>query len=143
MVSERTIGRLAWHAGFDDARATSNALPSIASSTWPKGGVSVELDRALADFVNTLSVLNREINGELPSAADSAHLADLPRRLVYSVTEVIARLRECQAQAANLGDRQRFDLAAWRAEAAWSAVLAGDIDDIEKHLDDEERMRFD
>jgi hypothetical protein len=143
MISERTIARLRWHAGLDDACSATGALPSIASATWPRGRVNSGLDRALADFLSTLSVLNREVNGQVPSSGESVHLSDLPRGLVYSVTDVIGKLRECQAHASNGQDGEWFGRAAWRVEAAWSAVLAGDIDDIEKHLDDEERMRFD
>ena len=143
MVSERTIGRLRWHAGLDDTATAQNAMPSIASSTWPKGRVNSGVEQALADFLRTLSVLNRELNGESPSAVASTHVADLPRSLVYAITEVISRLRECQVRTTNARDSDWFGRAAWRAEAAWSAVLAGDIDDIERHLVDEETMRFD
>jgi hypothetical protein len=83
-----------------------------------------------------------ELNGDVPSAVESVHLADMPRKLVYSVAQVICELRECERQASSARDSEWFGRAAWRAETAWAAVLAGDIDDIAKHLDNEEKMRF-
>ncbi len=142
MISERTMTRLRWHAGLDRASATRNALPSLASSTWPRGKVNEGLDRALVDFLSTLGDLNLELNGDMPSAVESVHVAHVPRELVYFVTQVIGELRECQMQAISTLDSEWFGRAAWRAETAWAAVLAGDIDDIAKHLTDEEKMRF-
>ena len=66
----------------------------------------------------------------------------LPSTLVYAITEVIRLLRDSQATVAAEIEQRTIGRAAWRAETAWSAVLAGDIDDIQEHLIQEEAARF-
>jgi hypothetical protein len=67
----------------------------------------------------------------------------LPSTLVYAITEVIRMSRDKQEGATNESERETLARAAWRAETGWSAVLAGDIDDIRTHLLEEEAMRLD
>jgi uncharacterized alpha-E superfamily protein len=139
MALSKTIVRLRWHAGLEEG--PTDEVPSIASSTWPRGRLSENLEPALLDCFRTLSSLNRELNGEVASSA-VAHSGDLPRSLVYAVSEIVRLLRECQEEAGNQRDARWFARSAWRVETAWSAVLAGDIDDILEHLENEEAMRF-
>jgi len=115
--------------------------PSIASSTWPRGRVAKEFADSVADCLNTLAALNRELNGELPSSG-AVRAADVPRKLVYAMTEIVRMIRECWQQA---GDQEAAGVlarAAWRVETAWSAVVAGDVEDIPKHIEEEEAARF-
>jgi hypothetical protein len=85
---------------------------------------------AVDDFIATLGRLNRELNGEMPSASTSGVQAMVPASVAYAVAEVARMLREYP-------DSRN----AWRVETAWLAVLAGDIDDVETHVDDEYRTR--
>jgi hypothetical protein len=60
----------------------------------------------------------------------------LPRSLIYAVTEILRMLREVSSS-----DRPEAVRAESLITMAWSAILAGDIDDLRRHLADEERVR--
>jgi hypothetical protein len=74
------------------------------------------------------------LNGATPSEQLKGE-DSIPIVLVYAVTEALRFLRERAP-----GDNSVRRLA-WRSETAWSAVLAGDIDDIEEHIQQEEAAR--
>jgi hypothetical protein len=135
-VTSETRARLKWHAGLHDLADTPN--PSVASCTWPGNAHEGQLPDAVADFILTLEALNRELNGQIPSESPaSAEFVFLD--VVYAIQEVIRMLRqyaEFQEHGADAGSRE-----AWLVETAWLAVLAGDIDDIHEHLEEEERAR--
>lgn len=139
MITSATLAHFRWHAGFDEKN--SEGAPSIASATWPRGRFTRDFQRALEDCINSFIPLNEELNGDVPSTS-TVHSQDVPRALVYALTEIIRMIRECADGAGDENDANAFARAAWRVEAAWSAVLAGDIDDILKHLEQEEAMRF-
>jgi len=139
MVTDAIIERLRWHAGLHETAAED--IPSIASTTWPRGRGANDLQEALADCLNTLATLNLELNGEVPSAG-AVRARDVPRSLAYAMTEIIRMIRECHDQAPDQQDAAIFARVAWRVETAWSAVLAGDIDEILKHVEQEEAARF-
>jgi hypothetical protein len=112
--------------------------PSIAECTARGSAVADRLRDALEDILVTLGDLNHELNGPIPSGAvDVAH--QIPRDIVYAVTEIVRMLRSPDANADQL--RNARDEAAWSVETAWSAVLAGDIDDLRQHVDDERTAR--
>jgi hypothetical protein len=81
---------------------------------------------ALDDLLDVMQSLNVEINGETPSESVLVASGDIPRAAAYAVSEVATRLRA----------RQQPD-AAWVADLAWNAILAGDIDDIRLHVQQE------
>jgi hypothetical protein len=113
-------------------------VPSIAECL-SAGGSEDELEHSLADLLAGLEALNHDLNGVVPSESPSA--ADtIPLDVVYAVTEVLAQLR-AHANAATSGRASALSRALWRAETAWRAVLAGDIDDLNEHLAEEETMR--
>ena len=142
MFSDTTLRRLRCHAGLEEMSA-GDGMPSI-SSCLPYGAPATsKLEDALSDFVATLGILNHELNGKVPSEHISAGAPLLPSTLVYAITEVIRLLRDNQARAGDENEKRTIGRAAWRAETAWSAVLAGDIDDIQGHLIGEEAARFD
>ena len=119
---------------------TTDGVPSISSCTWPETRCFSRVEQAFDDFLNTLGALNYELNGAVPSQGES-HDDALPRALVYAVTEVIRMLREGQIERESECDHQQISHVAWRAEAAWSATLAGDIDDLRAFLEHEELAR--
>lgn len=139
MVTEPTISRLRWHAGLQ--KGMSEDVPSIASSTWPSGQLVQGLQEALVDCLRTLGSLNQELNSQA-SLAEGVHASDVPRSVAYAVTEIVRIIRDCQNDAQDQNDAAVLGRAAWRVETAWSAVLAGDVDDIEKHVEQEEAARF-
>lgn len=102
---------LRWHAGLE-----GNSLDpaSVAGATANEGDAS----RAVESFIEALDRFNRDQNGATPSASTTG-LDTVPVSAAYSVSEVTRMLR-----ASGLDDL------AWDVDAAWNAVLAGDIDDI-------------
>lgn len=138
MVSQATVSRLRWHAGLEEH--VTQDVPSVASSTWPRGQVQDGLQKALTDCLRTMGSLNHEWNQQEPRVSVGA--AEVPRRVAYAVTEIIRCIRECQRDARDERDAAVLGRAAWRIETAWSAVLAGDVDDIERHVEGEEAARF-
>jgi len=92
-----------------------------------------QMEAATADFIDALDDFNCVLNGPRPSSGlrDAGRRSDvLPVRVAYAVAEAVRMLRD--ASAADC---------AWRVEAAWLAVLAGDIDDVPQHVALEERAR--
>jgi hypothetical protein len=119
--SEETVERLKWHAGFGE-RPVDAATPSISDCTAPKSSVAESLPLAIADFVDALEALNRELNGDVPSETIEGKADSVPRSVAYSVAEAASMLR----------DAGQDD---WSVNTAWEAVLAGDIDDLHEHLE--------
>jgi hypothetical protein len=141
MVKKETLSRLRWHAGIEDLDI--EGLSSVSACTWPGNNAPISaLEAAVSDFIRTLSSLNHEMNGEVPSETIGGKDENIPRVLVYAVTEVIRMLREYQETTKDPATVQALGRAAWRAETGWTSVLDGDIDAIEEHLAGEESARF-
>jgi len=139
MAAQEIIARLRWHAGLQ--RSIEEDVPSIASRTWPRGHLAEDFEEAVADCLRTLDTLNREWNGAVPSS-QIASCDDIPRGLVYAITEVIRMIRECQEHASERRAATVFSRAAWRIETAWSGFLSGDVDDLLQYVKEEEAARF-
>lgn len=87
------------------------------------------MDAAVADFLDAMRRLNKEMNGEVPSEVVRDGANDpVPRSVAYAISEV----------ARQLGDTA-LELEAREVLIAWNAVLAGDIDDLDEHLEHERR----
>jgi hypothetical protein len=113
MVSEETLKLLRWHAGLDGDPLDP---ASVSGST----AAGARVGSALRALLDVLQRLNIELNGPVPSAArGEAGNESLPRSAAYAMSEVSRMLRAAGQ-----------DGAAGAADAAWSAVLAGDIDDV-------------
>jgi hypothetical protein len=84
----------------------------------------------VSDFLALLDVLNHELNGAEPSAAESGKAETISTSVAYSIGEVARMLREAAA------DRE-----AWQVETSWLAVLAGDVDDVRQHVAEEGAAR--
>lgn len=138
MLSERTLRRLRWHAGFEQLEEKD--VPSVAKCTYRSGNDVPDVRKACADLMSAMTSLNFEVNGPCPSKDTSTRLSALPIGLVYAITEILRMLREPHGLPPE--DREFCKLAAWRAETAWSAILAGDIDNIAEHVREEESWRF-
>lgn len=122
MVTAETLRLLRWHAGLDgDALDPS----SVSGASATRAGQDV----AVAACLHALDALNHELNGLLPSTSDTGDDA-VPRSVAYAVAEIARILRAS-------GDED----GAWQVDTAWSAVLAGDIDDIPAHVAGERRER--
>jgi hypothetical protein len=136
MVSDQTIARLRWHAGFDGQPSPRGS--SIFSSTTSQIRSAADFESALSDCLETLSVLNRAQNGDVPSSTIGAVEDHLPRGLVYAMTEIVRMIRDRERRTSDKSEAITLARAAWQIDTAWSAVLAGDIDDLLDHVKGEE-----
>lgn len=84
----------------------------------------------MSDFIEAMQRLNQEINAEQPSAAVDGKEDYVSRGVAYAVAEVTRMLRD----AARVSE-------ACAVDAAWNAVLAGDVDDVAEHLEAENWAR--
>lgn len=127
-LSDDLVRRLRWHAGLEEG-PNASAISVSECLDW-RGDLVGDLAPALADLVDSLAWLNRELNGDKPSEGQGA--ASVPRDVAYALSEIVRLLRT----AADKGgaDAGSIATAAKKIEAAWGAVLAGDIDDIPEHL---------
>lgn len=135
MITDATVNWLCWHAGLKDGG--HNLSSSIADCTYSGEDAMSRLEAAVVDCLNALDVLNREINGPIPSAT-SIRAAVLPRNVVYAATEITRMLRESGRGARSMRYKKFLDEAVRKIEVGWSAVLAGDIDNILEHVVHEE-----
>ena len=127
--------RLRYHAGY--LGETCFDVPSLDYALFNKKPI----DDALADVIATLNTLNIEINGPIPSETIETSPALFPRQLVGAVTEIVRRVREEAVAADNAETKRELLRIAWRLDCAWSAILDGDIDDLEEHVDGQESAR--
>jgi hypothetical protein len=117
MVSEETLKLLRWHAGL-------NGDPLDPASVSGSTAAGAPVGPAVHAFLDVLQRLNIELNGAVPSATPGDVAEEsIPRSAAYAVAEVSRMLREAGR-----------DGAARQADAAWSALLAGDIDDVPAHV---------
>lgn len=138
VVSELVVRRLRWHAGLEHAGDPLTA--SVSACTSPDGALAGRLDAAVADFLKTLGQVNKELHGPVPSES-SRRVDSVPIRVAYAVSEVVRLLREHSASRAQVAPHEAASREAWLVDVAWSAVLAGDIDNLEEHLAHEEMTR--
>ena len=136
MVSKKTITRLCWHAGLSEGGGQD--VPSVASTTWPEGHLNPGFRDAMKDCLKVISALNFELNHPGAGVSDM----ELPRVVAYAVVTITLMIRDSQYHSLDQHEAAVLDRFAWRIEAAWAAVLAGDIEDIEEILILEESARF-
>lgn len=123
MVSENIVRLLRWHAGLEDD-------PLDPASVSGSLAVGHAVDAAFGRFMEVLQALNHELNGPQPSTQVSGKAESIPRSAAYAVAEV-ARM---------LGDAAHV-IHASMVDTAWLGVLAGDVDDLRRHVTEEHEAR--
>lgn len=141
MVSAETTRWLLWHAGFESQEGEHHGL-SVAACVGPTSVSRQHVEKAVADLLDAMALLNTELNGRTPSEI-IAPPGEIPLQVAYAVAEISSLLREQAPDPTGTDVTQGLARAAWLVETAWLAVLAGDIDDIPAHLVEEETMRRD
>lgn len=139
MTLAEITDRLRWHAGLGNAPESSGSL-SVADCTSGESGSGGGINEAVADVLVELARLNQELNGPAPSESFSSS-TDIPRDAAYAVAEMSRMLRESAESTSAGQDESRMSDAAWVIETAWLAVLAGDIDNLQQHVDEERASR--
>ncbi len=123
-----------WHTGME-THFSANGLPNLwAELTQPGGGS--QLAAAFEAVVQALCRLNTEINGLVPSEVIGGSPV-VSRRLCRAVAEVGSMCRQALKQIKSPELRALVDQELQRIEIGWIAVLDGDIDNIEEHIEGE------
>lgn len=121
VITDATRKLLLWHAGLQGDPLDPS---SISGSTAAGHNVA----HAVADLLDAMALLNREMNGPEPSQVSGVSDDGVPRSVAYAVSEVVRQL----GSSAHV-------IEAWQIDVAWNAVLAGDIDDLADHIELERR----
>jgi hypothetical protein len=121
VITDATRQRLLRDAGLQgDPLDPSSITGSLAAGQ--------NVAHAVADLLDAMARLNREMNGPVPSHVSGASDDVVPRSVAYAVSEV----------ARQLGSSAHV-IEAWQVDVAWNAVLAGDIDHLADHIELERR----
>ncbi|NJL26805.1 MAG: hypothetical protein HC897_02460 [Thermoanaerobaculia bacterium] len=134
MISEKTIEWARWHAGLIELK--DEGVPSMADCLWNKSELSARLPLVGANVIQLFETINFEFNGPTPSEViKKEHF--LPRALVYAIAEILSMLRIYREGEDDPALVSLLAHVLRQLETAWCAVLAGDIDDITEHLEQE------
>ncbi len=134
MNEVNTVKRLRYHAGLE--QNVELEVPSMAELLWRKE----TLRECTEDVIEALETLNLDMNGSIPSQS-TTRKAQFPRDLVYAISEIIRLTHQSVNGATSDTEREDATRAAWKLEVAWAAILAGDIDNLRKHIAEEEAAR--
>jgi hypothetical protein len=129
-----TLHFLRWHAGIE--RDGPSDQPSIVSVTSKPVNKKSLIEKAASDVVHLLEKMNHDLNGPKPSAV-SVKTPTLPRHAVF-VVEKLRRMLKDAADQCGGADQEALLSAEARISSAWSAVVAGDIDDVVKYTDEQD-----
>lgn len=134
---EEIISNIQWHAGLVSRMSPCNMRPL--SMVIADASDCEAIEQSWFDLLDTLVNLNITLNGEFPSEFESKQDV-IPRNLAYSIAELIQTF-----DAAIINSPEAIskcvEQVRWRISVCWSAVLAGDIDDIIQHLKWESETR--
>jgi len=127
---ESTISRLRYHAGLEEIAGAG--IAPIAEALW-QGSPAGD---AFSDILVCMEKLNHEMNGPLPSGDVRPKVSHFDRKLLYAIYEIGRQISQAAEKAPP--DRSASLCSLGRKfDAAWGAILAGDIDDIRDHIEDE------
>ena len=129
---DELVGRLADHAGLPrpDGKVPTDPLAESLLSKAPDRRAAIT-DLA-DDIVACLHRLNPLINGHFDQVD---RRREIPDRLVYAIASMMDMCLEKAVQEGG-GSRDVGDLlrAAWKISCAWSLLVAGDIDDLQRSV---------
>jgi len=112
-----------------------------------RNGQIPELRKNFEDLLRCFNELNRVFNTADPSGSIEGKKEDFPRGLVADVSAIILEGWEYHCawtQRGIFSDSFRLELAQMLLQIgiSWQAVLAGDIDNLEDHVEAEYRAKW-
>ena len=134
------LRRLSHHANLTEAQGEGRS-GFVGGLLEAKGAGAVpDLREPPDDLISCLEVVNRQVNGETPSASVAGEARQIDRRLAYVMAAVITGGME---QLLRLVDDPAIDTLSVlamgedlrRVSCAWEPVLAGDIDSLRGHIE--------
>ena len=141
LTYEQALQRLSHHANLVEAEEEGwSSFVGVIYRAKTTGVVS-DLREPTDDLISCLDVVNRQINGQTPSAPVSGDKDQrIDRRAAYAVACTLTSGMEYHLWLVDNAAADRSSALAmgknlWRISCAWEAVLAGDIDSLPEHLD--------
>lgn len=97
------------------------------------------LNLPFEDIIDCLEVVNRELNGAIPSETIAEKKRDIPRDLVYAMSNIIADglliyQRWAENDVFDLDTRKQLFKMISHINDAWTQVLAGDVDNLREEI---------
>lgn len=142
MTYDEAVRRLANHANQPADGTTSEE--SYVFTLWRMSKIRSPLDFAAQarDVIACLEVVNLKANGRVPSETVTPVNSTLGRELESIINSlVLAGVEHALSwQSKNLFGAETVRqalLCSWQIGKAWEAILAGDIDCLEEHLNNE------
>lgn len=131
-MADGPLKRLQQHSGLvETARDTLCEFTSSALQGEPAPNIEL----ITADIITCL----QQLNLQRPKA-------DPPLALVYAMSgiigECLSTIRKLEGSPTAIRTAKDLIRASWRIQCAWDAFLAGDIDDLQEHVELEEGARF-
>jgi hypothetical protein len=138
---EQALEKLSHHANLTDAEEEGWSSFVGALFRAKRVGVISDIREPTEDLISCLDVVNRQINGQTPSASvNGEKYQRIERRAAYAVACTINSGVEyflwlVDNAAADGSAALAMGQNLWRISCAWEAVLAGDIDSLPEHLE--------
>jgi hypothetical protein len=140
---EQALQHLYYHANISEAEGEGWLSFGRALFEAEARSEVPDLREQTTDLIACLEVVNRHLNGEIPSACVGTGGRYIGSRVAYAVSAIISDGIEHLLTLASSPASSRSSLLAlgkdvWRVSCAWEAVLAGDIDSLSEHVAEEE-----
>lgn len=143
--TNEALMRLLQHAGLPE---TGKDMPTDTLAEFifqvQRGGCCPDLQIIIADVIDCLDSLNRQLNYDV--VAEESQRRSIDRQVVYAASGMVLACLD-SALAIRRADPQsamaiKLLGAAWRIQCAWEALVAGDIENLVTHVAAEQEVRF-
>jgi len=150
MTYEQAYEKLLNHGNLVASLDASNlAKDSFLFNLWvaENNGTVPSLDLLYRDILDALEVVNSYVNGDQPSENVVGKERQFERSLLNAMWYITHTGWECHRRLelnSTLDGRFRDELALtlWRISCAFGAVLDGDVDCLEEHVQNEEWAKW-
>ncbi len=130
MIKESTLELLEYHSVWGpDGNKHITLIGLIDSPDF------IDANEA-AYFLDILQLVNIEVNGHTPSQTVNLHINELPRRLVYIISEIRDSCWDKFVYTKDIKCRRAIYTVVRWIDVCWGWILDGDIDDLVQELND-------
>jgi hypothetical protein len=150
MTYEEAIARVLNHAKLPPLRKSDvDEETGFLWLAWKADSTNQipDVREAYRDLLACLDVINRHLNGAMPSRTNDARKSPPDRLFAYAVSSIVSAtlqyyVRWSHKKNLDSATLEQFLVMAMGISCAWDAVLAGDIDSIEASVADHLRRLY-